>query len=71
LYDELKWETRAGLSEIIRFKCRNMSEWWTKYTNFVRTHAQWSFIGYVVGLGDRHFDNILMAENCKLIHIDF
>lgn len=50
---------------------KNVKEWWNKYLNFVKTYAQWAFIGYVVGLGDRHTNNILIAENGKVIQIDF
>jgi phosphatidylinositol kinase/protein kinase (PI-3 family) len=42
-----------------------------KFKNFSFTNAQWSYIGYVIGLGDRHPDNILISEKGKLIHIDF
>ena len=37
----------------------------------MRTLAQWSFIGYVIGLGDRHTNNILIRDDGKIIHIDF
>jgi len=34
--------------------------------------AVWSAFGYILGLGDRHGDNILMKVNDGgLVHIDF
>jgi phosphatidylinositol kinase/protein kinase (PI-3 family) len=36
--------------------------WWAKYTNFIRTYAQWSYLCYLVGLGDRHSNNILVNQ---------
>ncbi len=38
--------------------------------NFIRTYAEWSFICYMIGLGDRHGENILLTEGFKVIHID-
>ena len=58
-------------SKIINTKSRSIRDWWNKYLNFIKTHAQWSLVGYLIGLGDRHLDNILMTEDCKLVHIDF
>lgn len=34
--------------------------WYEARVNFVKTTAIWSVIGYVIGLGDRHGDNILI-----------
>lgn len=48
-----------------------IKNWWLKYTNFVKTYAQWSFLCHIIGLGDRHTNNILVAEDGKTIHIDF
>lgn len=45
--------------------------WWNKYCNFIRTYSQWNFLCHIVGLGDRHTNNILVAEDGKIIHIDF
>ncbi len=48
-----------------------IKSWWEKYRNFLKTYAQWCFLGYVVGLGDRHTNNILVTEQGRVIHIDF
>ena len=33
--------------------------------------SEWSFLTYVVDLGDRHLSNILITENFKIVHVDF
>ena len=41
-------------------------------TNFIRSCAIWSIMGYIVGLGDRHGDNILIHKGTgELTHVDF
>jgi phosphatidylinositol kinase/protein kinase (PI-3 family) len=39
--------------------------------NFIKTTAIWSITGYLIGLGDRHCQNILVKENSEVIHIDY
>lgn len=39
--------------------------------NFVRSLAGYSVICYVLGIGDRHNDNILLCENGSVFHVDF
>jgi len=47
------------------------NKWFQSRLNFVRTAAVWSIIGYVVGLGDRHSENILIdTTNGDTIHVD-
>lgn len=45
--------------------------WWDRYNNFIRSFAEWSYMCHIVGLGDRHNNNILVKADSKLIHIDF
>ena len=46
--------------------------WFDRRTNFSRSLAVMSMVGYVLGLGDRHPSNLLIDRNSgKLLHIDF
>ena len=35
-------------------------EWWQITQNYARSTAVMSMIGYIIGLGDRHLDNVLV-----------
>ncbi|XP_034946679.1 serine-protein kinase ATM [Chelonus insularis] len=46
--------------------------WFERRLAFVRSVATNSMVGYILGLGDRHFNNILIDElSAEVIHIDF
>ena len=48
------------------------SEDWLDYrTNFTRSTATMSMVGYLLGLGDRHLNNIMLNEKGRTVHIDF
>ena len=53
-------------------KSQNSELWLERRTNFTRSLAVMSMVGYILGLGDRHFSNILLDRSYgKIIHIDF
>ena len=46
-------------------------EWFAKRTSYTRTTASVSMLGHVLGLGDRHCQNILLDERTgEVVHID-
>ncbi|KAI0638446.1 hypothetical protein C8Q77DRAFT_1046895 [Trametes polyzona] len=48
------------------------SVWLASRTSYSRTAAVMSMVGYIVGLGDRHCENILLDTNCgDVVHVDF
>ena len=70
---EMQNETPQNLLEK-EFWCSSgsMEQWWNKTQSFTRSVAVMSMIGYILGLGDRHLDNILIDfENGEIVHIDY
>lgn len=48
------------------------SAWYMARNKFTRSTAVMSIVGYLVGLGDRHCENILFFKNTgAILHIDF
>ncbi|BDA43155.1 Serine/threonine-protein kinase ATR at C-terminar half [Coccomyxa sp. Obi] len=46
--------------------------WHNARLAFTRTNAVWSMVGHIVGLGDRHGENILVdASSGDVVHVDF
>lgn len=48
------------------------NRWYISRMNFVRSTAVMSMIGYIMGLGDRHCENILLdTVTGETVHVDF
>lgn len=54
------------------FKSPHSMDFYLRTREFIRTCATTSMVGYVIGLGDRHPDNILLdASTGRVTHIDY
>ena len=48
------------------------SEWWAVVQNYSRSTAVMCMIGYIIGLGDRHLDNLLVEfATGQVVHVDY
>merc|ERR1712038_518556 len=60
------------LAKLLLLKSPSSEVWFERRTNFTRSLAVMSMVGYVLGLGDRHPSNLLLDRNSgKILHIDF
>ena len=60
------------LYKVIWNKSQNAEDWLEKRTNYSRSLAVMSIVGYILGLGDRHPSNIMIDRmSGKILHIDF
>ena len=60
------------LQRVLWLKSPNSEVWLERRTNYTRSLAVMSMVGYILGLGDRHPSNILLDRfSGKIIHIDF
>lgn len=53
-------------------KSQNSEVWLERRTNYTRSLAVMSMVGYILGLGDRHPSNIMLERYTgRIVHIDF
>lgn len=53
-------------------KSSNSSDWWKKVKCFERSTSISSIVGALLGLGDRHLDNLLLDfSSGRIVHVDF
>eukprot|EP01127_Copromyxa_protea_P021217 TRINITY_DN7249_c0_g1_i1.p1 TRINITY_DN7249_c0_g1~~TRINITY_DN7249_c0_g1_i1.p1 ORF type:complete len:2507 (+),score=519.55 TRINITY_DN7249_c0_g1_i1:98-7618(+) len=60
------------LERILWLNSQNSELWLDKRTTYTSSLAVMSMVGYILGLGDRHPNNLMLNRNSgKVIHIDF
>jgi PI-3-kinase-related kinase SMG-1 len=63
---------RTLISKELWGKSLSTLEWWQRTQMFNRSVAVMSVVGYIIGLGDRHLDNILLdTKRGEVVHIDY
>eukprot|EP01088_Endostelium_zonatum_P000895 TRINITY_DN1115_c0_g1_i1.p1 TRINITY_DN1115_c0_g1~~TRINITY_DN1115_c0_g1_i1.p1 ORF type:complete len:1488 (-),score=370.97 TRINITY_DN1115_c0_g1_i1:54-4517(-) len=68
----LKSTEGDDLEKIFWLKSPNSEVWLERRTNYTRSLATMSMVGYILGLGDRHLRNIMLDKGTgKITHIDF
>ena len=73
VHQELAAETPKNLlSQEIWLASSDSEMWFRTAENITRSFAVMSVIGYIIGLGDRHLDNLLVdLKSGEVIHIDY
>eukprot|EP01016_Furgasonia_blochmanni_P050795 TRINITY_DN7905_c0_g4_i2.p2 TRINITY_DN7905_c0_g4~~TRINITY_DN7905_c0_g4_i2.p2 ORF type:complete len:326 (-),score=90.83 TRINITY_DN7905_c0_g4_i2:337-1314(-) len=60
------------LQKVLWLKSPNSETWVERRTNYTRSLATMSMVGYILGLGDRHPSNLMLQRfTGKIVHIDF
>ncbi|XP_024933499.1 serine/threonine-protein kinase TOR isoform X2 [Ziziphus jujuba] len=60
------------LAKVLWLKSRTSEVWLERRTNYTRSLAVMSMVGYLLGLGDRHPSNLMLHRSSgKILHIDF
>lgn len=60
------------LAKLLWLKSPSSEVWFERRTNYTRSLATMSMVGYILGLGDRHPSNLMLDRlTGKILHIDF
>ncbi|KAL8955124.1 MAG: hypothetical protein Q9183_006779 [Haloplaca sp. 2 TL-2023] len=64
--------TGKDLYRVLWLKSKSSESWLQRRTNYTRSLAVMSMVGYILGLGDRHPSNLMLDRiTGNVIHIDF
>eukprot|EP01119_Soliformovum_irregulare_P003410 TRINITY_DN1390_c0_g2_i1.p1 TRINITY_DN1390_c0_g2~~TRINITY_DN1390_c0_g2_i1.p1 ORF type:complete len:551 (-),score=136.76 TRINITY_DN1390_c0_g2_i1:183-1682(-) len=70
-YQEIQEKFKPVFHHFFLEKFPDPVEWFQKRLAYTRSAASSSIVGYIVGLGDRHSQNILIdVTSAELVHID-
>eukprot|EP00835_Amoeboradix_gromovi_P000423 NODE_15_length_42055_cov_0.634117.p1 type:complete len:2332 gc:universal NODE_15_length_42055_cov_0.634117:8372-15367(+) len=62
----------SDLYKVLWLKSKNSEVWLDRRSNYTRSLALMSMVGYILGLGDRHPSNLMLDRYTgKIVHIDF
>ena len=68
----LEQTSDIDLREVIWLKSKDCESWFIRTTNYSRSLAVMSIVGYILGLGARHLNNLIMNRKTgKIYHLDF
>ena len=71
-WDKIMKITKDVLWECLRERFPTAEAMFNWRTKFIYSYAAWCIIGYFIGLGDRHWDNIMLHINTgEVSHVDF
>ena len=60
------------VAKILWLKSKTAEVWIERRTNYTRSLAVMSMVGYILGLGDRHLANLMLDRvSGRVVHIDF
>jgi len=60
------------LCKMLWLQSQNSEVWLDRRTTYTRSLAVMSIAGYILGLGDRHLNNIMIEQHTgRVVHIDF
>jgi Phosphatidylinositol 3- and 4-kinase/FATC domain len=72
IWNDIQKLIRPSFHEYFIENYKDNNAWHRARIVFTRSLAAWSIVGYIIGLGDRHCDNILFIEKtAELVFIDF
>ncbi|VBB27250.1 unnamed protein product [Acanthocheilonema viteae] len=70
-YEEICKDIHPVFRHFFYDRFSNPFEWFCRVNDYTISLARWSIVGYIVGLGDRHLNNIMIEkETGRLVHID-
>lgn len=68
----MKETPRDILSRELWVRAGSSDTWWRVSCRLARSSAVMSIIGAILGLGDRHLDNLLVnLDKGEIVHIDY
>ncbi|XP_073836714.1 ATR serine/threonine kinase meiotic 41 [Musca autumnalis] len=72
VFQELLARNPPVFHEWFRQRFHSPHSWYQARSSYVKTTSVMSMVGYILGLGDRHGENILFDEtNGDAVHVDF